>query len=133
MMDALLIAGKALANALRAENEALAKLDLALAAKLADSKIAAADAFAQAYAAQTKHGASPQGAMREEAQRLTRDLENLGTENRKLLERAISLQSRVIETIATAALPRVAKGGYGPKGYQMAPRQTPALAVAARA
>jgi hypothetical protein len=71
--------------------------------------------------------------MREEAQRLTRDLENLGSENKRLLERAISLQSRVIETIATAALPRVAKPGYGPKGYQMPPRHTPALAIAARA
>jgi len=51
MMDSLLIAGKRLADALRAENEALAKLDLSRAAKLAESKIAATDAFAQAYAA----------------------------------------------------------------------------------
>jgi hypothetical protein len=50
-----------------------------------------------------------------------------------LLERAISLQSRVIETIATAALPRIANPGYGPRGYQTPPRQAPALAVAARA
>jgi hypothetical protein len=64
---------------------------------------------------------------------LTKQLENLGSENRKLLERAISLQSRVIETIATAALPRVSNPGYGPRGYQTPPRQTPALAVAARA
>ena len=71
--------------------------------------------------------------MREEAQMLTKQLENLGSENRKLLERAILLQSRVIETIATAALPRVANPGYGPRGYQTPPRQTPALAVAARA
>ena len=41
MMDALLIAGKRLADALRAENEALAKLDLSSAAKIAESKIAA--------------------------------------------------------------------------------------------
>jgi ABC-type transport system substrate-binding protein len=47
MMDALLIAGKRLADALRAENEALSKLDLSRAAKLAESKIAATDAFTQ--------------------------------------------------------------------------------------
>jgi len=133
MMDALLIAGKRLAEALRAENEALAKLDLSLAAKLAESKIAATDAFAQAYAAQAKHGGRPEGTIRQQAASLTQQLEELGSENRKLLERAISLQSRVIETIATAALPRVANPGYGPRGYQTPPRQTPALAVAARA
>jgi len=64
---------------------------------------------------------------------LAQQLEALGSENRKLLERAISLQSRVIETIATAALPRIANPGYGPRGYQTPPRQAPALAVAARA
>ena len=79
MMDALLIAGKRLADALRAENEALAKLDLSRAAKLAESKIAATDAFAQAYAAQAKHGARPDGAMREEAQMLTKQLEKRRT------------------------------------------------------
>jgi hypothetical protein len=133
MMDALLIAGKRLAEALRAENEALAKLDLSLAAKLAERKIAATDAFAQAYAAQAKHGGRPEGTIRQQAASLTQQLEALGSENRKLLERAISLQSRVIETIATAALPRIANPGYGPRGYQTPPRQAPALAVAARA
>ena len=133
MMDALLIAGKRLADALRAENEALAKLDLSLAAKLAESKIAATDAFAQAYAAQAKHGGRPEGTIRQQAASLTQQLEALGSENRKLLERAISLQSRVIETIATAALPRIANPGYGQRVYQPPPRQAPALAVAARA
>ncbi len=133
MMDALIIAGKRLADALRAENEALAALDLSLAAKLAESKIAATDAFAQAYAAQAKHGSRPEGAMRQETEVLTRQLEDLGSQNRRLLERAISLQSRVIETIASVAIPRAATPGYGPQGYRMPPRQAPAFAVAARA
>ena len=55
MMDTLILAGQRLAEALRAENEALAALDLARAASLANGKIAASDAFAAAYAAQANH------------------------------------------------------------------------------
>ena len=58
MMDTLILPGQRLADALRAENEALAALDLSRAAVLANGKIAASDAFAAAYAAQAKHGAS---------------------------------------------------------------------------
>jgi hypothetical protein len=105
MMDSLILAGHRLAEALRAENEALAKLDMPRAATLASSKIAASDAFAAAYAAQAKHGAAPDGPVRQAAAILATRLEELGRENRRLLERAVSLQSRVIETIAGAALP----------------------------
>lgn len=130
MMDTLILAGQRLADALRAENEALAKLDLSRAATLASSKIAASDAFAAAYAAQTKHGAAPAGPVRDAAAILTRRLDELGRENRRLLERAVSLQSRVIETIAGAALPRAAAPGYAPAGRRNAP--PPAFALSAR-
>ena len=131
MMDALILAGQRLAEALRAENEALAKLDLPRAATLASTKIAASDAFAAAYAAQAKHGVAPEGPVRQATEILTRRLEELGKENRRLLERAVSLQSRVIETIAAAALPRVAPQGYAPAGARnTAP--PPALALSAR-
>lgn len=132
MMDSLILAGQRLAEALRAENEALAKLDLPGAAALANSKIAASDAFAAAYAAQAKHGSAPEGPVRQAAAVLTRRLEELGQENRRLLERAVSLQSRVIETIAGAALPRMAQQGYAPAGSRAAPSRTPALALSAR-
>jgi hypothetical protein len=132
MIDTLILAGQRLAEALRAENEALAALDLPRAAALASRKIAASDAFAAAYAAQAKHGAAPQGAVREAAARLAGRLDELGRENRRLLERAVALQSRVIETIAGAALPRGPVHGYAPAG-RAAPPRAPALALSARA
>ena len=132
MMDTLILAGQRLAEALRAENEALARLDLPRAATLANSKIAASDAFAAAFAAQAKHGAAPDAPVRQAAAVLTRRLEELGRENRRLLERAVSLQSRVIETIAGAALPKAPVQGYAPAGSRGASVRPPALALSAR-
>ena len=131
MIDTLILTGHRLAEALRAENEALAALDLSRAGRLATSKIAASDAFAAAYAAQAKLGAAPEGPVREAAAALARRLEELGRENRRLLERAVALQSRVIETIAGAAVPRAGVQGYAPAG-RMPPRP-PAFALSARA
>lgn len=133
MMDSLILAGHRLAEALRVENEALAKLDLSRAATLASHKIAASDAFAAAFAAQAKHGLAPEGPVRQAAAVLTRRLEELGRENRLLLERAVSLQSRVIETIAGAALPRMGTQGYAPAGTRAHGQRPPALALSARA
>ena len=64
---------------------------------------------------------------------LAERLQLLGSENRRLLEHAIALQSRVIETIASAALPRAAAPGYGAMGRTRMLRQPPPLAVSARA
>ena len=61
MMDSLIAAGLRLAEALRAENEALATLDLGRAASLADHKIKASDAFAAAFAAAVRVGAKAEG------------------------------------------------------------------------
>jgi hypothetical protein len=133
MMDSLILAGHRLAEALRAENEALAKLDMPRAATLASSKIAASDAFAAAYAAQAKHGAAPDGPVRQAAAILATRLEELGRENRRLLERAVSLQSRVIETIAGATLPRLTQQGYAPAGSRAPAQRIPAIAFSARA
>ena len=132
MIDTLILAGHRLAEALRAENEALAALDLPRAARLAGPKIAASDAFAAAYAAQAKHGSAPAGPVRDTAAVLAERLAALGQENRRLLERAVALQSRVIETIAGAALPRTQVQGYAPAG-RAAPVRPPALAISARA
>jgi hypothetical protein len=133
MMDALLTAGLRLAEALRAENEALAALDLPRAAGLATTKVQASDAFAAAFAAAAKTGAQAQGPLRQTAEDLTARLQLLGAENRRLLERAIAIQSRVIETIAGAALPRHTGAGYGAPGRRPPPRGTaPAMALATR-
>lgn len=131
MLDALLAAGLRLAEALRAENEALGALDLPRAASLAETKRQATDAFAAAYAATVKTNARAAGPVRQTAQDLTTRLTRLGTENRRLLERAIAIQSRVIETIAGAAVPRT--GGYGAGGRMPQMRQMPAVTLATRA
>lgn len=133
MMDALLAAGQRLVDALLAENAALGALDLPRAAGLATAKMQAADAFAAAFAAMRKLGIRVEGPHRARAAALTERLQLLTEENRRLLERAISVQSRVIETIAGAALPRQGGGAYGAAGRPQGPRQTPALAMATRA
>ena len=74
-----------------------------------------------------------EGPVREAAAILARRLEELGKENRRLLERAVALQSRVIETIAGAALPKASVQGYAPAGYRQGAGRAPALALSARA
>lgn len=137
LMTALLIAGDRLAQALRAENIALAALDLSRAAGLADGKIRATDAFAAAQAAALRTGARATGTLRQHVARLAEDLGSLGEENQRLLRRAVTLQSRVIEVVASAALPRAAAGlsgaRYGATGQRAAGRQAPALALQTRA
>jgi hypothetical protein len=133
MMDALLTAGQRLADALRAENAALTALDMPRAAGLATAKIQAADGFAAAFATARKLGSKAEGTERLKAADLTERLQQLGNENRRLLERAIAIQSRVIETIAGAALPRSGGPGYGAAGRPAGGRQPLAFAMATRA
>jgi hypothetical protein len=118
MIEALMVAAGRLAEALRAENEALARLDLRAAAELVAPKRQATDAFAAAYEAARRCGARAAGPDRTAAEEVAGRLRDLSSENRRLLERAIELQARVIETIAGAARP--AAGTYdgtgGPRG-----------------
>jgi hypothetical protein len=133
MLEAVLAAGQRLAEALRAENEALAALDMPRAAGLADTKIKATDAFAAAHAAAARTGARAEGPTRQAVAELAERLQALGAENRRLLERAIAVQSRVIETIAGAAMPRPGGAGYGASGRRPVPRQSQAMALTTRA
>ena len=133
MIQALLNAGLRLAEALREENEALARLDLGRAAPLAAAKVQASDAFAAAFGAAMKTSGKAQGELRSAAEKLAARLRDLSDENRRLLERAIGLQSRVIETIAGAAIPASRPTTYGGLGERAVARQTPALAISARA
>lgn len=131
MMKPLIIAAQRLTEALRAENEALARLDLTGAAALAVPKQQASDAFAAAFAAASRTGSKAEGTERARAEELALRLRDLGAENRRLLERAIDLQSRVIETIAGATRPP-GPGTYGERGLQRDGRQRP-LSVSSRA
>lgn len=78
---------------LQAENIALLQPDLAAAASLLPEKLAAVGALgAAAPLPQTPAGAD-----------LAARLKDLGQENRRLLEKAILVQSRVVELVARAA------------------------------
>ncbi|PWS36601.1 hypothetical protein DFH01_15780 [Falsiroseomonas bella] len=131
MMDAVMQAAQRLMEALRAENEALARLDLAAAGELAGGKRQAADAFAAAFAAAQKLGTRAEGGERARAEEVAARLRDLTAENRRLLERAIALQSRVIETIAGAARPP-GPGTYGARG-RMKEGRGAAVSVLSRA
>jgi hypothetical protein len=133
MIQAMIHAGQRLAEALRAENEALSLLDLSRAATLATAKVQASDAFAAAYTAATRTGMRVAGGERDAAEVLASRLRDLSVENRRLLERAIAVQSRVIETIAGAAIPATRPATYGGAGLRAVSRQAPALALAASA
>ena len=132
MIDALIEAGHHLAEALRRENEALAALDLSRAAELAKPKVQATDAFTAAFTAARHTGARVEGEARSAATAMAARLEALSVENRRLLERAVDIQSRVIETIAGAARPGRAMA-YGPVGRMRNAAAVRPMAVATRA
>lgn len=115
-MDPVLIAAaEALAATLARENAALSALDLAGAAALLGEKSHAAAAFAAALRAAPPATALA-GGQRRIAEQLAGRLRDLATDNRRLLERAIFVQGRVLGTIARA-LPKAAIAPrYGARG-----------------
>jgi len=133
MMDALLHAGQRLADALAAENAALESLDLAGAVPLSRAKQQASDAFAAAWVTTQRGGTTGDRAVRDSTLALTRRLQSLSEQNRRLLERAIGIQAQVIESIAGAARPRAGNGAYGAGGRLNGPRLPPAFALTSRA
>jgi hypothetical protein len=122
MTKNLITTGTALAETLEAENAALAAMDLPRAAALLADKHEAVTAFAAA--------APVAPASRDAAERVARRLRALAIENKRLLERAIAAQGRVIGVIAQAAATAAAPTGYGPA--RTARRPVP-LTLSARA
>lgn len=104
MNSGLIAAAIRLADVLATENAALAALNMPAAARLLPEKLAATDAFAAvqaaAAAATKQRGARRPGA---ELEAVARRLRELAAENRRLLERAMLVQGRVIATVAKAA------------------------------
>lgn len=135
MTPDLINAAVALADTLTQENKALAALDLPRAVTLLDRKRQATAAFiaAQARAASTATAASARDA-RPLAEQVAAQLRDLADENKRLLERAITVQGRVIGTLARvvpralARAPRYNAGGAIADG----PRPPP-VALSARA
>ncbi|HST75300.1 MAG TPA: hypothetical protein VLJ20_08010 [Acetobacteraceae bacterium] len=129
MSPALIDAAIRLADALARENQALAALDLPRAAGMLADKQRAADAFlaAQALLQNGAPAAEPNAAAKDVAARLG----TLAEENRRLLERAIAVQGRVIGTLARAVRP--AALGYGAHGGRTVASRPGAIALSARA
>ncbi len=129
MTQELIDAAVDLVGLLARENEALGRMDLARAAAMVGAKRRAAEAFAAASGGEAKgnelarHLAAP----------LQRQLAELAEENRRLLERAIRVQGRVIGTIAGALARAGDQGGYRADGARAARGTAPALTFSARA
>jgi hypothetical protein len=128
MTPAFIDAAARLADALARENQALTALDLALAASLLADKQRAADAF---LAAQTLAPHDASVTRHPAARDLAARLASLAEENRRLLERAIAVQGRVIGVLARAARPEAS--GYGSHGGRTAFSRPGAIALSARA
>jgi hypothetical protein len=127
MTETLVTAAARLAAVLARENDALAALDLPAAAGLVAEKRAATEALERSQAGMPAVARDPGLAAAAER------LRALAEENRRLLERAIAVQGRVIGIIARAASQAVALPGYGAGGDRTRPRQGPAMALSARA
>ncbi len=124
-MTDLIAATIRLAAALAAENAALQTMDLPSAGAMLAEKTDAAAAFEAA-----RKAASPAGspALREAAARLM----DQAAQNRRLLERAIGVQTRVLGVIARAARTAQPAPRYGRSGAY-ANRPTTGWALSARA
>jgi len=121
MTQDAMAAGAVLAETLEAENAALAVLDLPRAASLLDDKQRAVAGLAEARSASMPNDAGL---------RMARRLQALAAENKRLLERAIAAQGRVIGVVAKAASASVTPSGYG---AARAVERPVALALMARA
>jgi hypothetical protein len=122
----------ALADTLAEENRALGGLELARAVTLLDAKLRATSAF---IAAQAREASAPQNSRTrsQQVEAAVLRLKDLAAENKRLLERAIIVQGRVIGSIVEA-LPKIAPGTrhYGATGVLAGPRMLP-MALSARA
>ncbi len=128
MTQELVQAAITLADILQAENAALTALDLPRAASLFAAKTAAVAGFEAARARAANHPITGSAA-RDTANRLRDAVE----QNRRLLERAITVQGRVLATIARAARNQATPPQYGARGRPAYRAPIAAVAFSARA
>jgi hypothetical protein len=107
MTPTLDLAVQRLSKVLAAENAALSAMDFAGAGALLAPKHAAADALAAAMRAAASSHAEPQS---------LHELGTLADENRRLLNRAMRVQRRVLDLVARAARASQPPSGYGASG-----------------
>jgi hypothetical protein len=123
----LIDAALALAETLERENRALQAVDIKCAVALLADKQAAATSFTAAQAAPASLTAKQVALAREVATRL----DQATAENKRLLERAITVQARVIAALASAVPAALPVQGYGATGQRTG--RAPPLALRSRA
>jgi hypothetical protein len=111
-----------LADVLARENAALQRLDFPAVVSLLPAKEAAFAELAKREIQQLP----PEAAV------LGRRLMTLASENRTLLERAITVQTRIVGIVAQVARQEKHKS-YSPKGQRLQPARPPAMTLSARA
>jgi flagellar biosynthesis/type III secretory pathway chaperone len=123
----LIDAAETLCGLLEVENSALRRMDIPAATQIVDAKRIATDRLA---AAQLAISIPYDQAIKPHAARLR----ELGLENRRLLERAIVAQDRVLACIARA-IPRALAGetGYGVSGAEARRLASRPVALSSRA
>ncbi len=119
MISALIDSAVALAALLEEENRALAALDLAAAAALAERKRSAVDRFVAAEQTLRKAGTRTAGHQREAVKELGERLGALAEANRRMLERAIAAQDGLVRLLVETARPN--DGRYAPAGTRRRP------------
>ena len=122
MSDKRIDAAQRLVDLLQKENEALKRLDFPAAVALVAAKEAA-------LADLTKPPATPMAPAPLAPTPLARRLVALAAENRSLLERAIAVQTRIVQIIARAAVPPPATMRYNGYGGRTGRPRSAALAV----
>lgn len=132
MTQDLAAAAARLADLLARENHDLAALDLAAAVRHLEAKTRATAEFAtlNAQAAATELSEAERQRL---AEQIGTRLRTLATDNKRLLERALMVQTRVIGTLAQAAPAAVARAPrYNSRGG-VARAALPAVALSTRA
>ena len=133
MNQELLQSATTLADTLAAENRALSDLDFTSAANLFGAKLRATDAFVAAHARAAAAPGEPRDRRRLVGDVVTR-LRELTAENKRLLERAVLVQGRVIGAVVRA-VPKVTRGvpRYGSGGALTETSRVWPMALSARA
>ncbi len=142
MTDDLVAAATRLVEALQAENAALTALDLPRAGQMLAEKVAAARAFTESQALSSTRSRAEieafgtimalDGSAPAAIRALAIQLREEAAENRRLLERAITVQMRVLGTLAQAATAATPASRYGRRGA-MAARPSSAWALSSQA
>ena len=132
MIQDLIDAAVALADTLARENNALAALDMPRAVALLEEKTRAAAAFTNAQA-RIGDIALNQAERQRVAQQVGTRLRAMADDNKRLLERAMLVQTRVVGALAQAAPAAMARTPRYDSRGGMAGATLPAMALSTRA